>query len=500
MNRKILIQVVMPAVIIGVVLLGAGLVNAWYIGRLQKNLAAIRSENVTSLEAAQELEICVRQLRFHSFVYLTDPKPERLERIAQDHQRFEKALELASQSADTPEERTCVEAIKAGYQQYHDEMAELRDQVAPGKPGADAGKLADAHPIRHVVDPCHQLFSLNKEAMEQTVRESNRVSQQANMAMLLLGLAGPTGGLVIGYGMARGLRQSIYRLSVRVQDMAQRLDEKVASVSVVANGDFQDLDNQLQHVVRRVEEVAEHLQQQQREMLRAEQLSAVGQLAASVAHEVRNPLTSVKLLVEAALRPQNSRPFARDQLQIVHREIVRVEKTVQGLLDFARPPALQCVPCDLRTVVAQAVDLVRARAQQQRISLDVKCPSQPVSRSIDRGQFTTVLVNLLLNGLDAMPGGGRLEVRLEAWPAAEVCLTVSDTGKGIPPEMESQLFTPFASNKPTGTGLGLCISKRVVEEHGGRITAGNRPGGGACFTIILPEAPAEESHANAAGH
>ncbi len=489
MNRRLLFQVTLPAVVIGAVLLGACLVNAWYISRLQKNLANILSENVASLEAAQELEIRVRQLRFHSFVYLMDPMPSRLEPIEQDHQRFEEALQLARQSASMPDEQACVKAIQAGYQKYHDEMAELRWTVSPGKPRTDAGALADAHPIRHVVDHCQELFRINKQAMERTAEESARVGRQARTAMLLLGVAGPIGGLIIGYGMARGLSRSIYQLSVRVQDVAQRLGreaEDVASVSVSADGDLRNLDKQIGHVVRRVEEVAERLQRQQRDLLRAEQLSAVGQLAASVAHEVRNPLTSVKMLVEAALRPRNRKPLTPDDLQVIHGEIARLEQTVQGLLDFARLPTPQRAPCDLRQMVSHAVELVQARANQLRVRITVRCPEGPVAANVDRGQLCTVLVNLLLNSLDAMPRGGHLEVALAASPVTGVGITVADTGCGIPPEMSGRLFTPFASTKPTGTGLGLSISRRIVEEHGGRLTGANRPEGGACFTLSLP--------------
>src|SRR5262249_23599132 len=158
-------------------------------------------------------------------------------------------------------------------------------------------------------------------------------SRWARLAMVVLGVLGPVSGLIGGYGIARGLSRSIYQLSVRVQDMAQRLDQDVASVSIAADGDIRNLDMQLQHVVRRVEEVAERSQRHQREMLRAEQLSAVGQLAASVAHEVRNPLTSVKLLVESALRSHNRDPLTVDDLEVIHGEVVRLEQTVQSFLD-----------------------------------------------------------------------------------------------------------------------------------------------------------------------
>jgi signal transduction histidine kinase len=333
--------------------------------------------------------------------------------------------------------------------------------------------------------------------MEEAAAESRRVGEEGSWAMLVLGLAGPVGGLFMGYGVARGLKQSIYRLSVRVQDVAERLDRKVASVSVAANGDLRGLDRQIQHIVGKVEEVTARVQQQQRELLRAEQLAAVGQLAAGVAHEVRNPLTGIKLLVEAALRPRNPRPLVTEDLRQIHREIARLEHTVQGFLDFARLPPPQPAPCDLREVVRQACDLVRVRAGQQQVQIDSDLPAGPVDACLDRGQMSTVLVNLFLNALDVMPSGGRLQVRLEALPGQAFRLTVADTGPGIPAAMADRLFTPFTTTKPTGTGLGLSLSRRILQDHGGSITAANRPEGGAWFTITLP-GPADTDCAPAA--
>jgi signal transduction histidine kinase len=494
MNRRLFMQVTLPAVILGVILFGACLVTAWYINRLESNLSKILSENVTSLQAAQELEIRVRQLRSHSFLYLIEPTPARLEPIEADHRLFEEALAQAKLSADTPEERTCIQGIEAGYQRYHDELADLRAHVMQNGPMTDFSKLWDAHPIRHVTDACHELFRLNKIEMERTAEASKQVTKQANLIVLLLGLGGPIGGLLVGYTVARRFHRSIYRLSVRVNDMARHLDRRVASMSLVVDGDIESLDKQLQHVVGRVEKTAQRLQEQQHEMLRTEQLAAVGQLAASVAHEVRNPLTSVKILVEAALREHNCKPLTSEDLRVMHGEVARVEKTVQGLLDFARLPKPHRDWCDLRDVVAQAVELMRARARQQGIDVAIRVenPSdssngeKAIAGFADREQLHTVLVNLFLNALDAMPRGGKLEVDVKLLQTGEIQITVCDTGTGLPEEIADRLFTPFTSTKSTGTGLGLSISRRIVEEHGGTITARNRPTGGACFTISLP--------------
>ena len=371
MNRKILIQMTAPTVLIGLVLFTACLASVWYINHLQTNLASILSKNVTSQQAAQELEIEVRRLRFHSFLYVIDPSPERLTPIADDHKRFEAALDIARQSAATAEEKHYVDDIETGYRIYRRDIEHLLAAEEP--PGGtvkavggmlmqntplalaasayifqiipdlrhasrkDLALLADRHPVQQIVTPSQKLLLANKEMMQKTSDDSLRFTRQANMMMILLGLLAPAAGVLAGYGFARALSHSIYRLGVRVRDMTNRLDQDVASVSIVADGDIQGLDRELEQIVRRVEEVTERQQQHQRELLRAEQLSAVGQLAASVAHEVRNPLVAVKILVEMALQSENRKPLSLADLRVVHREITRLEHTVQGFLDFARP-------------------------------------------------------------------------------------------------------------------------------------------------------------------
>jgi signal transduction histidine kinase len=237
----------------------------------------------------------------------------------------------------------------------------------------------------------------------------------------------------------------------------------------------------------------ERLQRQHRDILRSEQLAAVGQLAAGVAHEVRNPLTGMKLLVEAALRPQRPQPLSREDLEVIHGEIARLEEIVKEFLDFARPPALVRQETDLREAVTRPLELVRARAGQQGVAVEVDSPDEPVPVSLDAGQFSTVVLNLLLNALDAMPGGGKVTVQVRS-DAAGCWLRVRDTGPGISAQVREKLFTPFATTRPTGTGLGLSLSRRIVVEHGGSIEAVNQPGGGACFVVRLPHAQ-EHEHA-----
>ena len=307
--------------------------------------------------------------------------------------------------------------------------------------------------------------------------------------MILLGLIGPASGLVMGYGVARGLRQSIVRLNVRVQDMAQQLSPDVATMNVIADGDIHSLDLRLQQLVRQVEEVTTRLQRQQRDLLRAEQLAAVGQLAAGVAHEVRNPLTGIKLLIEAARRPDHPRALNAEDLRVIDRELARVEQTVQGLLDFARLPAPRQEACDLQDIINSACDVIRGRAALQRVDVRLHAPGVPTLVSVDRDQMHTVLLNLMLNALDAMPTGGHLDLSWKPPVDKTIQMAVSDTGVGIADDLKHKIFKPFATTKPTGTGLGLSLAARIIEEHHGTIQATARTRGGASFVMTLPEAP-----------
>jgi two-component system sensor histidine kinase HydH len=497
MNRRILILVTAPMVLIAVVLSGACLVTAWYVSRVQQNVAAILANHVVSMQAAQQMEINLRQLRFHCFLALVDPNPALAVDIQADQERFQSWLVQAEQTSFTPEEYRLVKAIKEGYDRYRREFAVLEEEVRRSGPRHDYRELADIHPVRHIVEPCREYLAINEQQVSQAAQETSRLSEQLRLAMLLLGLGGPLGGVLGGYGIARGLSRSLYRLSVRIQDVAQQLEQDVASVSLVADGDLHHLDRQLEHVVQRVAEVTERVQDQQREVLRAQQMAAVGQLAASVAHEVRNPLTAIKMLTEAAALGEQPRPFTADNLRVVHREVLRLERTVQNFLSFARLPKPQRRRCNLVQVVTQATELVQARARQQRIELRVRCPATPVQAHVDADQVCSVLVNLLINALDALPGGGVLDVEL-ACRRNGLHLSIADNGPGIAPEMHDRLFTPFATTKPTGSGLGLSVSRRIVEQHGGSIAAANRPEGGARFTVTLPAA--EDNHADLAGH
>jgi two-component system sensor histidine kinase HydH len=302
----------------------------------------------------------------------------------------------------------------------------------------------------------------------------------------VVAVVAPLSGLALGYIMARSVHHSMYQLNVRIRDAAGRLSGEAPPVVLEKPGDLPDLHQQMQGVIEEIERVVERLQQREREVLRAEQLAAVGQVAAGVAHELRNPLTSVKMLVQTGLEGTPPVGLPPDDLAIIEHEVRRMEACIQTFLDFARPPHAEPRRTDLLGVVRRAVALVDGRARRQKVRCVVDLPPGPIEREIDANQIQQVLVNLLLNALDALPQGGTVRLEVRAAADAEVEVRVRDDGPGIAPEVQKRLFEPFLSTKETGLGLGLSICRRLVEAHGGAIHGANSPEGGAVFTFTLP--------------
>ncbi|HYJ45666.1 MAG TPA: ATP-binding protein [Pyrinomonadaceae bacterium] len=240
------------------------------------------------------------------------------------------------------------------------------------------------------------------------------------------------------------------------------------------------------------------LYQQQRDRLRqlyrAERLAAAGELAASVAHEIRNPLTSIRSTVQYLLGEFDEGHLKRPLVEGVISEVDRINQTVDGLLSLTRRVEVKPERLSLGQLIEQSLLLVGTKARNQAVEVNWSQPSPDVYVSGDLSQLKQLLLNLVLNALQAMPQGGRLQIELgrrrapdemgreKTW--AEV--TIKDTGCGISADNLEKIFDPFFTTKQGGTGLGLSISYTIARQHGGELEIASREGGGTTVAVRLP--------------
>jgi two-component system sensor histidine kinase PilS (NtrC family) len=226
------------------------------------------------------------------------------------------------------------------------------------------------------------------------------------------------------------------------------------------------------------------LREMERVLRRNERLAALGTLAASVAHEVRNPLAAIAGCAEL-LEPDVSEEDKR-LIHVIRSESARLADIVTDLLDYARPRKLERHKIEFGRALTELADSFRADPSNANIELRVNVPKQPVPVELDISQITQVLWNLVRNGAEAMDGTGRLDLDLEELDRDLVRLRVHDRGKGIPPSDIDRVFEPFFSTKSGGTGIGLALVHRIVDEHGGKIDVKSTVGEGTVFTMELP--------------
>ncbi|HLY20509.1 MAG TPA: ATP-binding protein [Bryobacteraceae bacterium] len=281
-----------------------------------------------------------------------------------------------------------------------------------------------------------------------------------------------------------------YRLAVRNHDELSELAASFNKMTTEVAGAHAEIE-------ARVRRKTAELDQAHRSLLASEKLASIGKLAATVAHEVNNPLFGILTYArltqkEVEKGPSASRTEMAEHLHIIERESKRCGDIMRNLLTFARQAPSHREPNDLNTLVGRALVLVRHQAELLGIELHSRLPGDLPPVLCDAAQIQQAVLVLLVNATEAMPHGGVLEVATELDSAGgHARIRVRDTGSGIAPEVLAQIFDPFFTTKEDQqrTGLGLAVARSIVEQHGGEITVESKPGKGTEFVLALPAEP-----------
>jgi signal transduction histidine kinase len=292
---------------------------------------------------------------------------------------------------------------------------------------------------------------------------------------------------VLGVWIAHTITRPLERLAGRAREVgAGHLAGASASGSPAgdpAGGPERRAGDEIDQLAVSFDRMVEGLRRYQENLLRSEKLAVAGRMAAGIAHEIRNPLAAMRMTVDLHLREELDAEH-RQSLDLLRTEIGRIDEAVGELMDLANPAPPRREPTDLNAIVEEVLALVQPQASHQGIAVERR-PGELPRIEADRRRLRRVVLNLVLNAIQAMPARGTLTVATSTTPAGTgVRLEVSDTGPGIPPELRERIFDPFITGKVAGTGLGLAVTKRIVEEHGGAI--GFETGeGGTTFRVEL---------------
>ncbi len=235
-------------------------------------------------------------------------------------------------------------------------------------------------------------------------------------------------------------------------------------------------------------------------LIQAEKLAAVGQISAHVAHEIRNPLTSVLLhseLLEDEIGGNGDNEEARELIRVIRREIDRLSQVTDEYLSYARLPHPKKHPVDPRREVESVVSMLMPELERRNVEVALKCPETLPDIMIDRGQFKQLLINLIKNAEDAMPSGGNLEISLMKIKD-NFLLLVKDTGYGVPQEHLRRIFDPYFTTKENGTGLGLALVQYIANAHDGWVDVESQRGTGSTFIFSIPFGSAKDVKEEAA--
>jgi len=314
------------------------------------------------------------------------------------------------------------------------------------------------------------------------------VSWQDPQRHIVLVVAG-LGAVAICAALLLVLTYVIQRPLIELQEQIAQLGEGNLNVTVKfsrRNDEIGDLGRNFNRMVAQLRESREEIERLHRtQMSRAEHLATLGELATGLAHEIRNPLAGIAGVVEIVGRDLPASSPARTVVKEVRQEIAQINRILTDLLQTARPHPPEIRRSDLNTTVEHAVMLGRQQALSKPIEIILHKNPELAEVEHDSDQIHQVLLNLLLNSIQAIDGQGKIVVEVEL-RGDNAAILVSDSGRGIAPEHLPNIFRPFYTTKGNGTGLGLSLARRIVEEHQGGIEVTSSPGHGTTFVVLLP--------------
>ena len=449
----------------------------WDLSTVNRELQEISR----SLEAVQGLETAVARTVTPLSAYLVDGAPgqdRRFEASILDVEVRMKGCSGATCHSAAGPAGAMAESLAPYIQKIRDRGATI---FGGGDLPTDQGKVRVLHEINQQGEEANRRLERMASALLQRVTALQEKSLQVNQRASALILV--TSAMVLALAalgawlLSRRLLSHVDALLTGTRkiadgDLGYRVavtqPDEVGQLALSFNAMAQELQGHRENLERIVDARTADLKQAQDSLVQSEKLASIGLLAAGVAHELNNPLTSILMNVNLLMEDVGDQPALRAELQRISGDTVRCKSIIDDLLDYSRRQELAIAPTDLNVLIRDALELLGRGAHLQGIKVTSELSNENQPIACDPARMEQVLANVLVNAVQAMPQGGNLTVG-SAIREGFAEISVRDTGSGIPEAIQNRIFDPFFTTKPHGTGLGLSIVYRIMEAHGGKV-------------------------------
>lgn len=489
--KNIRAQLLAGFLVLSIFFLIVSLPIIFFTNRIQYANQNLLRERLSHLEAARELAQTLATLNTNTNHYLLDHHPRWLQLNDQQQLHWRTWLAIAHKRAATPKEQALVDSINLSFQRYlalqhlmlNLERRGKKREVQELRTGALQTQLEMTQRL------CTQYYESNAQILVATGTTLHQQARRIKYWVISGALVSLMLGLGLGILLSRRFVRPIYRLVLNIKGATGA--ENGNRVELGNISELDDLSLNVNQLINKIRAVNADLAKSQQSLIRSEKLAALGRMAAGLAHEIRNPLTAVKMLLYTLNNELSDKPRCQQDLKVIHQEIDRLEKFIQTFLDFARPQQPQRSLFRFHECIQQVLQLMTPQIKKQKVKLALSLKTNADWVKADRNQMQQVLYNIILNALQAMPNGGLLSISSESLIGDSglpfLQIRIADTGRGIAPEILNSLFDPFVTTKEDGSGLGLAIVHQLISANGGWVEATNNPDRGACFTINLPQ-------------
>jgi signal transduction histidine kinase len=479
LNLRSRIDLLLVALV--VVALSGGSVMVWYTYRIENLFSGILDRNLTAYASAAALETTlISQKGYVTYFYL-DGNPEWLAKFDEQRQRFNQELLKARQIARDRAQIAALEQIAGLYESYSAQKMQVIEHYKIGE--RIQGEVLHKTVRKlffDIIDRCERYKTMHhqeiKHAQAKVRKDAGRL-RLAAVGSIMVHLL-----IVVGLGVFV-VHQILVPVATMLRNTSGQSNSKPPENVVTA------LSQSVSTLLKNVDQAQHALEKSRENLLQSEKMAMVGRLAASMAHSIRNPFTSVKMRLFSLSRSLKLDEAQQEDFQVISQEIRHIDTIVQNFLEFSRPPKLVMQAISPSSVVDNALQLLSHRLDSYGVRVEVKRPNPLPEVIADPEQLKEVLVNLIINACEEMKTGGAMviteSVRDKGGQMLAV-LHVADNGPGVPMENAGKIFQPFFTTKEEGTGLGLSIAHRIVTEHNGHLRLDATYTNGAAFVICLP--------------